>query len=553
MERFQFVIKVLLLIVADLFCTNEVRAESFTITKSGKELLSSFFPETSRYFVTELKIIGEINTSDISFIRSIAKGDGNLSDLDLSDVVFVDADSLGHFIEYNNIKDGREVYPTLAQQFKGIPYVWHEASPYASEHDVYHNTYLGYYIVYKETGLGYVKFNTIQYTGLDVIPNHMFRGCDKLKTVILPPHVTSIGNYAFYECKNLIKVSIPANVTKIGDYAFKGCVKLQEIELPQALTSIGSSVFDGCTTLSSIVIPDNVKTMGSYIFQNCTGLKSAKLTDNLETVPWGLFYKCKNLKSANIPQNCTKIDTYSFDGCALDSVIIPKSVKQIDASAFSCPFGHGVYAMPEMPPSYGNKNSWKSVTLYVPKGCVERYSLSPGWKEFGKILEMPELNNKKCEKPTISYKNNELVFSSGTEDVSFVSTISDTDIKTYSSNKIVLSATYKITVYAKRNGYEDSEIATATLCWIDVDPKTEGLSNDVAQVRANAVLLQAENGHITITGVNDGTIISVFDINGIQVGLTTSRNGQANIPTNLRSGSIAIIKIGDRSVKVAIK
>lgn len=548
MERFQFVIRVLLLIVAaEVFCMNEAMAESFTITKSGKEVLSSFFPETSRYFITDLKVIGEINRADINFIQSISSGDGNLANLDLSEITFYDADGIGQYIQEHNIVSGyKSSY--IGYEFHSIPCIWYD---YYS--DVYKKTYIGYYVEYKVGGGWYITFNRVDNVGIDVIPNHMFHGCVKLKTVILPPHVTSIGNYAFYECKNLIKVSIPANVTKIGDYAFKGCVKLQEIELPQALTSIGHSAFDGCTTLSSIVIPDNVKTMGSYIFQNCTGLKSAKLTDNLETVPWGLFYKCKNLKSANIPQNCTKIDTYSFDGCALDSVIIPKSVKQIDASAFSCPFGHGVYAMPEMPPSYGNKNSWKSVTLYVPKGCVERYSLSPGWKEFGKILEMPELNNKKCEKPTISYKNNELVFSSGTEDVSFVSTISDTDIKSYSSNKIVLSATYNITVYAKRNGYEDSEIATATLCWIDVDPKTEGLSNDVAQVRANAVLLQAENGHITITGVKDGTIISVFDINGIQVGITTSRNGQANIPTNLRSGSIAIIKIGDRSVKVAIK
>lgn len=532
---------------------SDTKAESFTITKSGEEVLSSFFPETSKFFVTELKIVGEINTSDIKFIQSIAKGDGNLSNLDLSDAVFVDADSLGYFIQDHNIKNGLEIYPSLANQFIRIPYIWHEASSYASEQDVYHNTYLGYYIVYKEIGFGYIKFNTIQYTGLDVIPNHMFRGCDKLKTVVLPPHITAIGNYAFYECKNLVEVSIPTNVKKIGDYAFKGCVKLQEIELPQSLTSIGSSAFDGCTALSSIAIPDNVKTMGSYIFQNCTGLKSAKLTDNLKTVPWGLFYKCKNLKAANIPQSCTKIDTYAFDGCGLDSVIIPKSVKQIEASAFSCPFNRGVYAMPEMPPSYGNKNSWGSVILYVPKGCVERYSLSPGWKEFGTILEMPELNSKKCEKPVISYNNNEIVFYSGTEDVSFVSTITDTDIKTYSCNKIGLSVTYNIKVYATKVGYENSDVATATLCWIDVDPQTEGISNNIAQIRANAVLIQTDNSQISIAGADDGTKVYAYEINGMQIGSAISYNGHANITTNLRPGSIVIIKIGDRSVKTTIK
>ena len=94
---------------------------------------------------------------------------------------------------------------------------------------------------------------------------------------------------------------------------------------------------------------------------------------------------------------------------------------------------------------------------------------------------------------------------------------------------------------------------TATLCWIDTEPKTEGISNDIAQVRANAVLIQTRDGQISISGADDGTKIFIYGVNGLQVGSTTSRNGHANITTNLRSGNIAIIKIGDRSVKVAIK
>jgi len=166
---------------------------------------------------------------------------------------------------------------------------------------------------------------------------------------------------------------------------------------------------------------------------------------------------------------------------------------------------------------------------------------------------MQELNNKKCEKPIISYKNNELVFYSETEGVSFISTISDADIKTYSNNRIVLSLTYNITVYAKKNGYEDSDIATATLCWIDAEPKSEGLNDGISQIRAKALLIQTENGQITITGTDDGTKIYAYEINGLQVGSTICHNGRADITTNLKPGSIAIIKIGDRSVKVVIK
>ena len=162
-------------------------------------------------------------------------------------------------------------------------------------------------------------------------------------------------------------------------------------------------------------------------------------------------------------------------------------------------------------------------------------------------------SNNKCAKPSISYLNGKLSFFCETDGVSFNSTITNSDISSYNSNEIQLGVTYNINVYATKTGYDNSDVATATLCWIDVDPKTEGINNSVTQVRANAELIQAKNGQISISGVDDGTIISVYGVNGLQVGSATSRNGHAKITTNLLSGSIAIIKIGNRSVKTTIR
>ena len=162
-------------------------------------------------------------------------------------------------------------------------------------------------------------------------------------------------------------------------------------------------------------------------------------------------------------------------------------------------------------------------------------------------------SNNKCAKPSISYLNGKLSFFCETDGVSFISTITNSDISSYKSNEIQLGVTYNINVYATKTGYDNSDVATATLCWIDVDPKTEGISNSVTQVQAHAVLIQASDGQITITGADNGTEIYAYEINGQQVGATISHNGYANLNTNMRPGSIAIIKIGDRSVKVAIK
>ena len=95
--------------------------------------------------------------------------------------------------------------------------------------------------------------------------------------------------------------------------------------------------------------------------------------------------------------------------------------------------------------------------------------------------------------------------------------------------------------------------AMAALCWIDVEPKTDGLSDDIAQVSAKAVLIQSMDGQIAISGIDDGTRIYAYEVSGQQVGSAISHNGQANLTTNLKPGSIVIIKIGERSVKTTIK
>ena len=72
-------------------------------------------------------------------------------------------------------------------------------------------------------------------------------------------------------------------------------------------------------------------------------------------------------------------------------------------------------------------------------------------------------------------------------------------------------------------------------------------------MKANAVMIKADGGLLTIEGAEDNTNISVYTIDGVQVGSTTSRNGIAHVNTNIIRDSIAIVKIGSRSVKVIMK
>ena len=231
-----------------------------------------------------------------------------------------------------------------------------------------------------------------------------------------------------------------------------------------------------------------------------------------------------------------------------------------------------IYCMMEEPAgvdesfSFGG-STYANTTLYVPIGTKEKYANANGWKKFFNIQEMDvaymwngngepnfdESLTNKCDKPTISYKNGRIIFACATEDAIFHSTITDTDVKSYNEKEIQLGVTYNINVYASKTGYKDSEKVTATLCWLDVEPKTEGIENDIAQVSANAVLIQSHNGQITITGAKNGTNIFVFSASGQMVANRIANGNESILYTNLRQGEVAIIKIGEKSVKVVMQ
>ena len=190
-----------------------------------------------------------------------------------------------------------------------------------------------------------------------------------------------------------------------------------------------------------------------------------------------------------------------------------------------------------------------------------------GWKNFFLIEEMDvdkmwngkgdpngsDQEKNKCEKPTISYDNGKLTFSSATPNAICQSTITDSDISSFSGNEVQLTVTYTINVYATASGYENSDVVTATLCWIDADPKTEGIENGISQVRANAVLIQSHDGTLSIAGVADGTDIAVYSVSGQMVGSAKAHGTTSTVTTTLRSGNVAIVRIGDKSVKVVMQ
>ena len=252
----------------------------------------------------------------------------------------------------------------------------------------------------------------------------------------------------------------------------------------------------------------------------------------------------EEIKDLVIPNSVTSIGNYTFYGC--DFPIVISLIENPFAIAGNS-YLSGTFS----------KNTFNNATLYVPVGTIDKYKATVGWKDFLFIEEGTGggggTTSDKCEKPTISYINSKLTFTCGTEGATCQYNITDIDIKAGSGNEVQLTVMYSISVYATKAGYENSETATATLCWIDQQPTTEGITNDISQIRAKAVLIQGQGGMLTIQGVDDGSYIAVYTASGRMVDSTKANGPQTSLATNIKKGEVAIIKIGEKSVKVMMQ
>ena len=75
----------------------------------------------------------------------------------------------------------------------------------------------------------------------------------------------------------------------------------------------------------------------------------------------------------------------------------------------------------------------------------------------------------------------------------------------------------------------------------------------IAEVQAVPVLIQTQGNIITVEGAEAGTEIILYGINGVQLDSVVATKGVASLSTSRLSGSVAIVKIGNKTVKVLMK
>ena len=253
---------------------DELITKQITIKLDEAGTLPNKIGSTKKYQITNLKIIGEINGTDLRMIREMAgcdynceKTGGKLSMLDLSDAKIV----------------------------KG--------------------------------GLPYIKYLGGVYTSNDKLGYAAFSDCSGLTSLTIPSSVTSIGENAFDGCSGLTSLTIPSSVTSIGEDAFYGCSGLTSLTIPSSVTSIGESAFRGCSGLTSLTIPSSVTSIGESVFFGCSGLTSFTIPSSVTSIGWGAFCGCSGLTSIYVyTEKLPNMGSDVFAGCDAKkcTVYVPK-------------------------------------------------------------------------------------------------------------------------------------------------------------------------------------------------------------------------------------
>ena len=167
----------------------------------------------------------------------------------------------------------------------------------------------------------------------------------KKSHVIIPNTVLSIENFAFKGCQQLKSIFIPATVNFIGYYVVADCAFLEKIEVDKdnkTYYSNGSCIINkqerslvvGCK--NSVIPNDNtILAIDKFAFSNCVALESIVIPNSVKQIRDYAFIGCYNLEKAVLPNSLNYIGKQAFEGCeSLESIVIPHSVTCISDNVF---------------------------------------------------------------------------------------------------------------------------------------------------------------------------------------------------------------------------
>lgn len=259
------------------------------VTEPGK-LEDLVPPEIWEDKVGSLKVIGNINGTDLRFIRRFCGSDEyggfygtNLKTMDLSEAVIVPGGT--YYIHIDDKGTVRDYY---------VP----ENAP-------------------------------------ELVPDKLFYNCFTIEKIILPKNIREIGIGCFFKCADLKEIVIPDEVKRINSTAFGACINLETITLPSKLEHLGGYAFTHCKSLNNLTIPEGVKHLHMRLFEQTVKMSTINLPSHIDEIDQECFFGAVALEKITIPEGVELIPERCFEYCSeLNEVTMPTTLTSIGNMAF---------------------------------------------------------------------------------------------------------------------------------------------------------------------------------------------------------------------------
>lgn len=180
-----------------------------------------------------------------------------------------------------------------------------------------------YYAIFNQTTEiiddGILQYKLFKEAGLAEVYSIL----DKERTELTVPS-SIVNNETSY---NIFRIGIGA----LGDNRNK----LENVILSEGITTIGNSAFSGTVYLKTISLPSSLKEILVGAFHS-SAIESIVLPNSLTNIDKEAFYGCRNLVSIVLPESLTNIGEKAFASCTkLTTINIPSNVNNIGGGAFA--------------------------------------------------------------------------------------------------------------------------------------------------------------------------------------------------------------------------
>lgn len=162
----------------------------------------------------------------------------------------------------------------------------------------------------------------------------------EITRLTLPENLEHLGAWAFSSCPALSDTLVlPKNLKEIGNDAFCGtnisCLIIKSEKLEPIDSTLENNFFFNCANLQTIVCEQSVKNLTFSLLRASHDIKEVVFPESLNEIPEAFFAHAKISGKILFPKDLKTVGWSAFFDAKIDSVILPKSVKEIRSYAFN--------------------------------------------------------------------------------------------------------------------------------------------------------------------------------------------------------------------------